>query len=371
MAFVPYREWYDRFIEQYGGFCARLCVDDATGHGRFAPMPSAALLERYYNGTFTRSETAVTPEAEFTPEVLDVIRRTIAYVREITGLPENFTYHDVGCGFGASVWAAQQLGLQATGSEVNRAWVDGANPHCRGALSAEPLEDVLAGLGYEIDLFFCAHVLEHLVDPERTLELMARHLSAHGVAYLCVPNFHSARAMVGGRRNDPHYQFPLHLNYFTPKSLCAMLRAVGLEAIQIETRPLNEIAPDGRSPMDRLLAIPPNLQVDAAAWDDAVCANLLGGELFVLAARPDNSTVRRDPDLERNVALAFERFNVARRAPLPDVGQGVRRQARRVEYPTRQLVKRAIYPVVRDMGIDPIEVVARLRRLKNGGATDS
>ncbi len=358
MTFVPYREWDDRLIERYERFSSRLYVDQNTGHGRFEPMPSATLLDHYYNGTFARSESAVTAEAEFTPEVLDVITRTCDYVREIAGLPETFSYHDVGCGFGASAWAAQQLGLRATGNEVDREWVEAANPHCRGALSAEPLEDVLAGLGYEIDLFFCAHGLEHLVDPERTLALVARHLSARGVAYLCLPNFHSLRALAGGRRNDPHYQFPLHLNYFTPKSLCAMLRAAGLEAIQIETRPLNETAPDGRSPMDRLMAIPPNPQVDAAAWDDAVCANLLGGELFVLAARPDNATALRDHDLERKIEQAFERFNAARRVPAPDL-EHVRQE---VAGRARRLVKSLVYPVLRRMGFDPSEVVARLRR---------
>lgn len=218
--------------------------------------------------------------------------------------------------------------MTATGNEVNAAWVDAANPHCRGALSAEPLEDVLAKLGYEVDLFFSSHVLEHVADPDRILALIARHLSARGVAYLCVPNAHSLRAMIGGRRNDSFYQFPMHLNYFTPKSLCAMLRAVGLRAIQIETRVLDEVAPDGRSPIDRLMRIPPNMQVDYAAWGDAACANLLGGGLFVLAARHDNTAARRAPDLERKVELAFRvswlagvcRFRMASGSYVPSRG---------------------------------------------------
>jgi hypothetical protein len=363
MSFVPYREWHDRFIEHYEGFSSRLYVDTATGHGRFQPMPSAALLDRFYNGTFTRSDSFPTPEAEFTPQVIDIVSNTRDYVREITGLPETFTYHDVGCGFGAGVWAARQLGLSATGNEANRAWVDAANPHCDGALSAEPLEEVLAGLGYEVDLFFCAHVLEHVADPQSILALMAHHISARGAAYLCVPNTHSLRAMLGGRRGDPAYQFPMHLNYFTPKSLCTMLRTVGLEPIQIETRPLDEVAPDGRSPVDDLMAAPPHLQVDPEAWDDAVCANLLGGELFVLATRLDNATAHRDPELEHRVDLAFERFMTARRVPPPDVRRGARRQARRAKEPVRRAVKRVVYPIVRGVGLEPTEIVARLRRL--------
>lgn len=364
MRFVPYREWHDRFVEHYEGFSSRLHVDEATGHGRFEPMPDAALLDRFYNGSFTRSDSPPTPQAEFTPEVIDIVTGMCDYVREITGLPETFTYHDVGCGFGAGVWAAQQLGLQATGNEANRTWVEAANPHCRGALSAEPLEQVLAGLGHQVDVFFSSHVLEHVADPGSILALMAQHISSRGVAYLCMPNTHSLRAMLGGRRGDPAYQFPMHLNYFTPRSLCVMLREVGLEPIQIETRALDEIASDGRSPLDCLMETPRPLQVDDEAWQEAVCANLLGGGLFVLATRPDNTTARRDPDLDRKVELAFERFAAARRVPLPDVRKAAKRQARRVEAPTRRAVKRVAYPTVRALGFDPKELVARLRKWK-------
>lgn len=87
--FEPYREWYDRFIERYEGFSSRLHVDETTGHGRFEPMPDAALLNRFYNGTFERSSSTVTPEAELRPEVVDIVSGMLDYVRETAGLPED------------------------------------------------------------------------------------------------------------------------------------------------------------------------------------------------------------------------------------------------------------------------------------------
>jgi SAM-dependent methyltransferase len=287
----PFREGQDRFVETYAGFTSRLVVEPATGHMRFHPTPGDDLLARYYNGTFTRSADAPTPEREFTPQLLETIRGLESYLRIEARLGEGFTFHDVGCGFGGSVWAMRHLGVRATGNEANAAWVDAANPHCGGALSSAPLEGVLAGLPHAVDAFFCAHVLEHVPDPLGQLRLMARHLSDEGVAYLCMPNIHSLRTMRRGVRDSAAYFFPMHLNYFTPTSLVAMVRAAGMEPLRIETRSMFD---------------------DGATAED--CAALRGWELFVLAGKPGHTRVQRDRDIDAKCARALCGFNAARRA---------------------------------------------------------
>lgn len=288
--FRPFREGQERFIESYAGFTSQLVVDPATGHMRFHPMPSDDLLARYYNGTFTRSEDEPTAEKEFTPGILETIRGLESYFRNEGRLATGFTFHDVGCGFGASVWAMRQLGVRATGNEANAAWVDAANPHCDGSLFSAPLDRVLADLPYSIDAFFCAHVLEHVPDPLGQLRLMARHLSEEGVAYLCMPNVHSLRTMRRGVRDSAAYFFPMHVNYFTPKSLVAMVREAGMEPMRIETRSMFD---------------------DGATADD--CAALRGWELFVLAAKPGNTRVKRDLDIDGRCARALREFHAGRR----------------------------------------------------------
>jgi SAM-dependent methyltransferase len=283
--FEPYQESNDEFIESYDQFTSRLVIDPASGHMRFDPTPSGELLGRYYNGTFVRSEDEPSPEKEFNPQLVETIRGLKGYLQEVGGLGEGFTYHDVGCGFGASVWAMRRLGVRATGNEANQKWVDAANPHCSGSLSAEPLDRVLAALPYTIDAFFCAHVLEHVPDPLRQLELMAQHMSPDGVAYLCMPNIHNLRTLRRGVRDSAAYFFPMHLNYFTPKSLAAMLSVVGLEPVQLETRTMFD---------------------DGATSED--CQRLLGWELFMLAAKPGNTRVKRQADIADRCEQAFQSF---------------------------------------------------------------
>jgi 2-polyprenyl-3-methyl-5-hydroxy-6-metoxy-1,4-benzoquinol methylase len=291
-----YQESNDEFIETYDCFTSRLVVDRSTGHMRFDPTPSRELLGRYYNGTFVRSEDEPTPEKEFNPHILETIRGLKSYLQSVGDLAEGFTFHDVGCGFGASVWAMRKMGVRATGNEANQKWVDAANPHCGGGVSAEPLDRVLAALPYKVDAFFCAHVLEHVPDPLWQLGQMARHMSDNGVAYLCMPNIHNLRTLRRGVRDSAAYFFPVHLNYFTPKSLAAMLSHVGLEAVQLETRSMFD---DGAAPED--------------------CRSLLGWELFMLAAKPSNIRVKRQADIADRCEKALQSFRNSFRVQLKDV----------------------------------------------------
>lgn len=286
--FRPFAERNDEFIEVYEGFTAQLMSDSSTGHMHFDPMPTDQLLNHYYNGTFTRSEDEPNAEKEFTPQVLEAIRGLKGYLLETGGLTEEFSFHDVGCGYGAAVWAMRQFRVRATGNEANQKWVESANKHCEGKLSAAPLDQVLSALPYKIDAFFCAHVLEHVANPLAELRLMAKYMSDEGVAYLCMPNIHSLRTIRRGVRDSAAYFFPMHLNYFTPKSLLAMVRDAGLEPAQIETRSM--------------------FDDEATATD---CENLRGWELFMLAVKPGNSRAKRQGDIDLKCERAFRHFNEA------------------------------------------------------------
>jgi 2-polyprenyl-3-methyl-5-hydroxy-6-metoxy-1,4-benzoquinol methylase len=281
----PYRERTDNFYERFEDFSSQLIADTETGHLKFDPMPPDDLLYRFYNGTFTREELLPTPEKEFNAKVFDGMTLLKKYFIEIAGFQDDFTFHDVGCGFGGMVWAAHKLGIRASGNEANRAWVDAANLHCNGTLSAEPLEQCLSKLPYKIDGFFCAHVLEHLPDPLTTLKLMAKYMSDEGAAYICLPNIHNTRTLRCGMRNHGCFGFPVHLHYFTPKSLVAMIREAGLEPVQVETRSMFD---------------------DRATKED--CDNLHAWEVFMLAVKPGNTKAKRHADLDIKCEAAFRSF---------------------------------------------------------------
>lgn len=304
---VPYQEGADAFAETAGELSARLHLDPETGHARFEPLPSPEQLSGFYNGPYVRPGKRLDPAAEYTPAVLEVARGLRAHLQRVAGFGEHFTAHDVGCAYGALTWGLLALGVTSTGSEANREEVRAGNAYCRGALSDKPLAAALAELDYEIDLFTALHVLEHLPDPLAALRDMRARLSRDGVVYICVPNGHSLQAMLGGRRKDPCYNFPGHLQYFTPKSLLAMLHAADLQPVELTTRALPHM--EGGVPgLEQLLGAPAALMPDASAWSAACCANLLGYELFVLACRPDNARAVRDPSVAVKAERAYQAF---------------------------------------------------------------
>lgn len=313
LQFRLYAEEKDLFIETFDGFSSQLYENEKTGHMQFHPMPSSELLYRYYNGSFTRSaEGAVPkPENEFTPQVIDIVIALKAYLQAEGGMPETFTYHDIGCGFGAGVWGWQQIGIKASGNEANKAWVDAANPYCNYALSSEPLEKAIEKLGYKIDVFFSAHVLEHVPDPLSVMKAAAARLSDNGVFYITIPNNHCRRVMRYGRRTGLDYltldntgNFPMHLNFFTAKSMAYMLREAGLEPFQVETRPLDELADAEGTERD---------ETSSHFYVTKPKAGLLGGELFMLAGKPGNNTAKRCPNLDRRIDDAFLTFRLLQR----------------------------------------------------------
>jgi 2-polyprenyl-3-methyl-5-hydroxy-6-metoxy-1,4-benzoquinol methylase len=61
-------------------------------------------------------------------------------------------------------------------------------------------------------------VLEHLLDPRRTLRACADLLAPGGILFLYVPNFDSASRLLMGA--DAHFIWPTHhLNYYTPTTI--------------------------------------------------------------------------------------------------------------------------------------------------------
>ncbi len=311
LSFEPYSEGKDSFVEQFDGFSSRLHINKNTGHLQFHPVASQDILDRYYNGSFTRSEEGPKPENEFTPQILDIVVALKGYLQTVGGMPETFTYHDIGCGFGAGVWGFQQHGIKATGNEANKTWVDAANPHCNYALSSEPLEKVLEGIGYKVDVFFSAHVLEHVPDPLAVMKTVAAHLSENGVFYITVPNNHCRRVQLQGRRTGLDYltldntgNFPMHLNFFTAKSMAHLLRQAGLEPFQVETRPLDELPDTQAAQRD---------ETRRQFYETNPQSALLGGELFMLAGKPGNTTAERAPNLDQQIEDALSNFRLGQK----------------------------------------------------------
>ena len=125
-------------------------------------------------------------------------------------------YLDVGCSTGFVVEAARDKGWDAIGIDLNPSAIEFGRS--RGLdLRAVALEDAGFAPG-SFDAVSLFDVLEHLLDPRRTLRACAELLAPGGILFLYVPNFDSASRLLMGA--NAHFIWPTHhLNYYTPTTI--------------------------------------------------------------------------------------------------------------------------------------------------------
>jgi len=143
---------------------------------------------------------------------------------------------DVGCSTGFVVEAAREAGWEAVGLDLNPSAVE------YGARRGLDVRNVaLEDAGFEpasFDAVCLFDVLEHLVDPVRTLRACVRLLRPGGIVFLYVPNYDSASRLLMGR--DAHFIWPTHhLNYYSPATIRDLLRREGLRTEYLATEGLD------------------------------------------------------------------------------------------------------------------------------------
>jgi 2-polyprenyl-3-methyl-5-hydroxy-6-metoxy-1,4-benzoquinol methylase len=145
-------------------------------------------------------------------------------------------YLDVGCSTGFVVEAARDKGWEAIGLDLNPSAVEfGCS---RGLdLRAATLEDAGLAPG-SFDAVSLFDVLEHLLDPVRTLRACVDLLAPGGLLFLYVPNYDSASRLLMGAA--AHFIWPTHhLNYYTPATIGDLVRRQGLTPEVIVTEGLD------------------------------------------------------------------------------------------------------------------------------------
>ena len=166
-----------------------------------------------------------------TDTVLADIDRLLVAIEAI--LPGRGRILDFGCGPGYLMERADQRRWDAHGIDFGT-WVE------KAAL-ARGLRNVHVGSlrdrGFS-DGFFdvvCANqVLEHLAAPKDELSEIRRTIRPNGLFYASVPNYRCLSILLGRddfELNEP----PQHVNYFTPKTLCSLLRGCGFVVLKVST----------------------------------------------------------------------------------------------------------------------------------------
>lgn len=139
---------------------------------------------------------------------------------------------DVGAGCGFFLEVAKEKGWEVYGTEFS----DDIVAHCREK-GLEIRQGSLEQVGFDSEMFdviTCIEVIEHLVDPKKTTEEMHRIVRRGGCVYLTTPNFNALlRYRLKARYNI--ISFPLHLSYFTTKTIGKMFGDAGFTKDRIWT----------------------------------------------------------------------------------------------------------------------------------------
>jgi SAM-dependent methyltransferase len=121
--------------------------------------------------------------------LLEVFRNRVVapsfILQELNNLPKGRLI-DVGCGDGAYLDAAKQLGWQTLGIEFDPKSAKIAEKS--GHQVIQGTYEALAAFQNEIDCIICSHVLEHVHDPKALLTLIANALKLGGVSIFSLPN---------------------------------------------------------------------------------------------------------------------------------------------------------------------------------------
>lgn len=210
----------------------RVLECDACRHGVVSPFPSSEHLSQLYNSDyFVERYLQLFSRAD--PAFGNRIRHEEHRVRFVKKICRSGSLLDIGCGCGYFVYAAQQGGLQACGSDVvdvNRSYIE-EELGCKflvGALADLPVPEG------SLDILTMWHTLEHHPDPAASIRQCWRWLKPSGVLIVEVPNHDSFDARHLGA-SWPDWDLPFHLHHFSAASLRCVLENAGGEVMATKT----------------------------------------------------------------------------------------------------------------------------------------
>jgi len=137
---------------------------------------------------------------------------------------------DIGCNTGVFMAEAQTAGFEVFGVEPSRYAAGlarrekGLNVHCGVVPCSLPWKELF-------DVVTMWDVIEHVDDPLEIMRFIRSSLKAGGEFHLATMNVESLYARIAGHR-WPWYML-MHLHYFSPKTIAAMLRQAGFSTVRI------------------------------------------------------------------------------------------------------------------------------------------
>lgn len=138
---------------------------------------------------------------------------------------------DYGCGSGCFAARMQERGWTVTGMDFSAHAAEQARKRHGLEVLVGTLPHPAIRPG-SLDMVTMGAVLEHVHWPHQLISSAVEALRPGGVLVVSVPNFDSWGYHTFGAEWWP-LEIPLHLLHFTPKTLCRLMEAQGLEVVQL------------------------------------------------------------------------------------------------------------------------------------------
>jgi SAM-dependent methyltransferase len=181
---------------------------------RLSPAVNADIYARFWR----KYEPETVPEDEF----------ALYLCRQLAALTHRGKLLDFGCGWGHYLNAAQKVGWDAIGIEVDPAKVAFARRHGLNAVEGELIDHTFPDETF--DAVIAQQVFEHLYDPVSYVKEIKRILKPGGVFFCSVPNYGSLTARIEGPKWD--MVSPVgHVRYFTGSRLARFLSDHGFAVL--------------------------------------------------------------------------------------------------------------------------------------------
>ncbi len=142
------------------------------------------------------------------------------------------TAMEIGCGVGSFLYALEQLGVVCHATDMSENAVGKARQYVKAEIEITHFgPDVFPGKTF--DAIFMWEVLEHIADVRPLVMEIYRRLEPGGKFYLSTPNYES-RLMWTDVDRDPRAIPPVHVTFWTRKSLQVLLGEAGFGQVRIE-----------------------------------------------------------------------------------------------------------------------------------------
>jgi 2-polyprenyl-3-methyl-5-hydroxy-6-metoxy-1,4-benzoquinol methylase len=220
--------WIGKDVFDSGDGIFGLCRCQSCSLAFVNPRPTQELLNAFY-----LSETYVchSPEAGNARAAEFLLDRVAHY-----GPYQGKRFLDFGCGGGFLLRGAAAQ-WNAFGYDVGQRAL--ASCQAQGLTATDNLNDFDSS---SFDVVFLNHVFEHIAEQPDILRTCRRLLGKRGKLFIAVPNLAGMRARLSFHFLSRHFNidercraFPIHLFYFTPRTLTQMLDKNGLHVVALET----------------------------------------------------------------------------------------------------------------------------------------